>query len=367
MNTKKTFLTPGPTELLPEIKTFMNDALQSHICSINHRSSEFMELFKNTVSELKKLMNIPGSNHVFFLASATECMDRIIGNCAGERTFHFVNGAFAERFYKTAVELEKRAEKIEAPYGESFNFSDANIYNEPELIALTHNETSTGVALPLQEIYKIKEAHSDAIAAVDIVTSAPYVNIDYSKIDCAFFSVQKGFALPAGLGVLIINDSCLNKARALKEDNYNIGSYHNFLALYENAVKYQTTETPNVLDIYLLWRVCEYYNNYGIEKIRKETEEKASMLYDFLDNEGGKYGINAFVKNKDTRSQTVLVIQADDKQPEIKQKLAAEGLIAGSGYGKLKESQVRIANFPVHTIQNFKNIIEVLKTISPRS
>jgi phosphoserine aminotransferase len=356
-NTKKTFLTPGPTELLPEVKAFMQDALGSHICSINHRSGEFMELFKNTISELKKLMSIPESYHVFFLASATECMDRIIANCAGERTFHFVNGAFAERFYKTAVELEKRAEKIEAPYGESFNFSDINIYNEPELIAFTHNETSTGVTLPLEEIYKIKAAHSDSIIAVDIVTSAPYVNLDYNKIDCAFFSVQKGFALPAGLGVLILNDACLEKARILKEDNYNIGSYHNFLALYENAVKYQTTETPNVLDIYLLWRVCEYYNNYGIEKIRKETEEKAAMLYDFLDSSAA---LSAFVKDKNVRSRTVIVIRADDKQPELKQKLAEKGLIAGSGYGKFKESQIRIANFPVHTRENIGQVIKTL-------
>jgi len=357
---EKIYFTPGPTELYPEVKNYILHALNENVCSINHRSQEFMDIYKSTIDSLKYLLNIPGNYNIFFLSSATECMDRIIQNTVKERSFHFVNGAFAERFFKTSVELNKEAEKIEAPYGESFNFPDVNINNNPELICLTQNETSTGVAIATENIYNLKGSFPEALVAVDIVTSAPYINLDYSKIDCAFFSVQKGFGMPAGLGVLIANDRCLEKAKSLKSSNVSMGSYHNFISLYENSFKYQTTETPNVLGIYLLGKICEFLNKYGIEKIRKETDEKSSLLYDFFDNHNL---FKPFVKNKTARSKTIIEIEVGDKQNEVKKSLADNGIIVGSGYGKLKETHIRIANFPMHKINDVKRIIKIIEKL----
>lgn len=353
---KKIYFTPGPTELHPAVEKYILQAINENVCSINHRSSEFMEIFGNTVKALKELMNIPEENHVFFLSSATECMDRLIQNCVEKNSLHFVNGAFAERFYKTAVELNKNAEKIEAAYGEGFEFNDVSVENYPELICITQNETSTGVALDMNDIYKMKEKYPEAILSLDIVSSAPYVKSDFLKIDSAFFSVQKGFGLPAGLGVLIVNERCLSKARELKSKGLS-GSYHNFISLHENAVKHQTSETPNVLGIFLLGKICVELIKHGIEKIRKETDEKSGSLYELLDNHNK---LSAFVKDKKFRSNTVITINAGDEQKKIKKELSENGIIVGSGYGKLKETQIRIANFPMHKIGDVKRIIDVL-------
>ncbi|MEO6694553.1 MAG: aminotransferase class V-fold PLP-dependent enzyme, partial [Ignavibacteria bacterium] len=266
----------------------------------------------------------------------------------------------AERFYKTAIELNKKAEKIEVQYGQSFDFENIKITNSPELICITQNETSTGVAIDPDKIYKLKQKYIDSLIAVDIVTSAPYVNLDFNKIDCAFFSVQKGFGLPAGLGVLIVNEKCMDKAKLMKSKNLSIGSYHNFISLHENAVKYQTTETPNVLGIYLLGKVSEYLNKYGINNVRKDTEEKAKLLYDFFDDHKK---FKPFVKYKSDRSKTIVNIDVGDKQIEVKTKLAERGILVGSGYGKLKDSQIRIANFPMHKIHDVKKIIEICENI----
>jgi len=353
----KVFFTPGPTQLYPEVKTFINQALDDNILSLNHRSKEFIEIFSSTCDSLRRLLNIPSDFHIFFLSSATECMDRIIQNVVDKNSFHFVNGAFAERFYKTAIELNKNAVKAEVNYGEGFKFDEIKINNDPELIAFTQNETSTGVALNADDIYRIKEQFPDSIVAVDIVTSAPFVNLDYTKIDSAFFSVQKGFGMPAGLGVLIVNDKCIEKAKSLNERNISIGSYHNFLALHENALKFQNTETPNVLGIYLLGKVCDALIGKGIENIRKETEAKSKLIYDFLDEHKK---LKPFVKDKTIRSHTIINIEAGDKQAEIKKQLAGKGILVGSGYGKFKDTQIRIANFPMHTIDDVRRIIEVL-------
>lgn len=354
---KKIYFTPGPTELHPSTEKYMMQAIKENVCSINHRSSEFMTIFRNTVSSLKELMNIPEENHVFFLSSATECMDRMIQNCVEKNCLHFVNGAFAERYYKTAIELNKDAEKIEADYGEGFDFESVSVENKPELICITQNETSTGVALDMNDICGIKDKYPEAILSIDIVSSAPYVNPDFSKIDSVFFSVQKGFGLPAGLGVLIVNERCISKARELKSKGLS-GSYHNFISLHENAIKHQTSETPNVLGIFLLGKICGELIEYGIDKIRKDTDEKSGMLYDLLDKHKR---LSAFVCNKKFRSKTVITINAGDNQKELRKALADNGIIAGSGYGKFKDTQIRIANFPMHKITDIKRIVEILK------
>jgi phosphoserine aminotransferase len=357
---KKIFFTPGPTELYPDVSSYIQQALADNVCSINHRSSEFMDIYRMTADNLKILLNLPDSYHIFFLSSATECMDRIIQNCVEERSFHFVNGAFAERFYKTSVELKKSAQKAEVPYGRGFDCNRLEIKGNPELICATQNETSTGVAISPEHIYELKRKHPSSIIAVDIVTSSPYIDLNYNKIDCAFFSVQKGFGLPAGLGILMVNDNCLEKAKYLKSKDVSIGSYHNFISLDENAGKLQTTETPNVLGIYLLGKVCENLNGYGIEKIRKETDNKANLLYDYFDVHKA---FKPFVENKSDRSKTIIVIETGDKQTEIKRSLSELGIIVGSGYGKYKESQIRIANFPMHKSQDVKRIIESVTSL----
>ena len=353
----KVFFTPGPTELYPEVRSYIEKALDENICSINHRSREFMEIYRSVSLNLRQLMNIPGNYHIFFLSSATECMDRIIQNCVEKRSYHFVNGAFSERFYKTAVELNKDAVKYSVGYGSGFDFSEIKITNDPELICFTQNETSTGVAVDPLEIYKIRDLYPDSLIAVDIVTSSPFINLDYNRIDCAFFSVQKGFGLPAGLGVLIVNDKCLNKAEYLKSKNVSIGSYHNFISLLENEVKFQTTETPNVLGIYLLGKVSESLNKYGVDKMREETIIKSEILYDYFDKHSF---LKPLVQNKPDRSKTIIEIDTGDKQIEIKRKLADSGIIVGSGYGKLKDTHIRIANFPMHKLSDIKRIINIL-------
>lgn len=355
---EKIFFTPGPTELHPEVNKFINEALSNKICSINHRSSDFMNIYKSASDNLKKLLNIPESYSIFFLSSATECMDRIIQNTVESKSFHFVNGAFAERFYKTSIELNKHAEKADAEFGESFDFDNTNITNNPELICITQNETSTGVAVSPYDIIKIKEKFPDSLIAVDIVSSVPIVNLFYEKIDSAFFSVQKGFGLPAGLGVLIVNQKCLEKAGRLKSAKVSIGSYHNFISLHENAIKNQTSETPNVLGIYLLGKICESLLNIGLEKVRIETKEKSKLLYDFFDNHKS---FNPFVKNKSNRSDTIININTAGKNDIIRKKLSDNGLIVGSGYGKFKDSQIRIANFPMHRKSDVEKILKIIE------
>lgn len=351
---QKIFFTPGPTQLYPSVQKFLYEAINNNIYSISHRGKEFEQIFQNTTNNLKKLLNVPKDFHIFFLSSATEAMERIIENCVAEHSFHFVNGAFSKRFFETAVELKKSPQKFEVEIGDYFEFDKIEVPENTELICFTHNETSTGVAINIHYIHGIKRKNPDKLIAVDIVSSAPYVDVDYNLVDCTFFSVQKGFGLPAGLGVVVLNDDVIKKSQYLQDNGYNIGSYHSFLSLLKSAQKNQTPETPNVLGIYLLGKICDELNEIGIAKIRSDTKKKSDLIYNFF-NEHPKY--KPFVKNKNFQSKTVIAIDTLEDTQKIMQKLAENGIIVGSGYKELKDKQIRIANFPMHKIEDVERML----------
>jgi phosphoserine aminotransferase len=282
-------------------------------------------------------------------------MERIIENCAEKHSFHFVNGEFSKRFFATAQELKKYPQKIEINPIEEFDF-DKGMPADTELICFTQNETSTGACVSMERICKVKKENPEKLMAVDIVSSVPYVNVDYSLVDCAFFSVQKGFGMPSGLGVIVANEKTIEKSKSLAKKNLSIGSYHSFISLADSAKKSQTPETPNVLGIFLLGKIAEELNEKGISHIRKETEEKADAIYNFFDNHDS---YRPFVKNKNIRSKTVIAINADDSQKTIK-RLAEHNFIVGAGYKDYRDRQIRIANFPMHRLKDVENMLSLI-------
>lgn len=359
----KIYFTVGPTELLPEIGKYLDDAVDKKIFSLSHRSKEFTDINLHTEKELKKLLNIPDDFYVFYVSSATEAMERIIQNLVEKKNFHFINGYFAERFFNIAKQLKKKPYSYNVPFGKGFDFEKVKIPTDSELICFVQNETSTGVAMDMKDIYNIKKNNPDKIVVVDVVTSVPYLKIDFKKMDCAFFSVQKGFGMPPGLGVIIIKKECIAKTRYLKEKNINIGSYHNFITLAENAVKNQTAMTPNMPGIYLLGKVCQMLNKKGIDKIRKETEEKAKLIYDFFEGADLKNNlrIKPFVEDRKIRSNTTLVFDVKKGSGDIINKLSKKGFAVSKGYRDFKDSQIRIGNFPMHKTSDVKKMLEVFK------
>ena len=338
----------------------MHEALDENISSTSHRSSTFMDLFTATRKNLTELLGIPKQHKIYFLSSATECMERILQNCVDEYSFHFVNGAFSSLFYKTAVSLNKKAGLESVQLGESFDFSKFKLPKKTELVCFTHNETSSGVSLNLNNIKKQLPKNGDMLFSLDIVSSAPYVKVDFSLYDLVFFSVQKGFGLPPGLGVLIVSPKAFEKATYLYNKSKSIRSFHDFINLEKYAQLNQTPETPNVLLIYMFNEIIKDMNSYGIEKIRSETEFKSKLIYEFF--ESSDY-LSPFVNNVGGRSKTVCVANTKGDSNLVITKLKKQGFFIGSGYKEMKASQIRIANFPAHKIKDCKNLVGTLKKV----
>lgn len=353
------FLTPGPSQLYFTVEDHLRRALKDNICAISHRSSAFQQIIAHTVAQIRALMNIPQSHYIVFTASATEIWERSIQNLVGKSSYHLVNGSFSQKYHETAVLLQKEAVKHEVVLGQGFELADLQIPEHTELICLTQNETSTGVTMPLSDIYEIRKQHPDKLIAVDMVSSAPYPDIDFTQIDSAFFSVQKCFGLPAGLGVWIFNEKCVEKSMALEKSGQSIGTYHRIPTLVKNIENNETPETPNMLGIYLLGKVAEDMNTRGIKAIRNETNYKAVLTYGTIQQ---SENFKIFVEDEKFRSKTVIVADVlKESAAYYIKKFKEDNITVGSGYGKGKETQIRIANFPTHSKETFELLADLMK------
>ena len=358
---KPIFFTPGPAPLYPGVERFIHHALRDSIPSISHRSKKYVSIHEETVENLRLLFGLPEDYYIFFHASATEIWERLIQNCVTKKSFHFVNGSFSERFYKTSLSLNREAIKFEKAWGKGFLDFKEEIPEEVEMINFTQNETSTGVRTPEPFIHLFKDQYPDALITVDMVSSAPIPRMDWKMIDAAYFSVQKCFGLPAGLGVLLLNEKCMEKARKRKAEGHSIGSYHSFTSQFDKYKVNQTVETPNVLGIYLLGKVLRSMLEKGLETIRLETTRKASKLYDYLDT---RSTWSAFVADPELRSPTVVVANIPEGSDDLLQGLENNGFILGNGYGKMKGKQVRIANFPGVSLGQIEQLLIEMNKLS---
>jgi len=354
----KTYFTPGPSGLYYTVEQHAKKALRSGIASISHRGAEFKDIYKQVDSNLRELLGLPDNYTILFTNSATEVWDLSTESLVREKSLHIVNGAFSEKFYKVVNNSEKEALLASSEWG-SFPHIDYSLVKQADHIAITHNETSTGVSTPLETIYKIREGNPEAIISVDAVSSLPNLDIDYSKIDSLYVSVQKCFGLPAGLGIWLVNDRCIAKAEEVLKSKKELKSYHNLPSLAKQAANYQTVSTPNVLNIYLLAQVTSDMLNRGIQMIRSEIKYKSAIFYKMAESHSK---INLFVKDKTLRSDTIIVLSTDDNTPSLIKFLADKKLIVGTGYGKMKDTQIRVANFPTHSKEQFEMLTDLLET-----
>jgi phosphoserine aminotransferase len=356
--TKAADFAPGPSQLFFTIEDHTRKAFREGFPSISHRSKEFQHAYQRTVANLRQLMAVPDHFHIAFTTSASEVWERSIQSLVIENCLHLVNGAFSKKFFETALQQKKKATKIEVPPGKGFE--PIVTTNDPELIALTHNETSTGVAMPLTYMANVRAQFPNALIIVDAVSSVPYPAFNFDHIDSVFFSVQKGFGMPAGLGVWIYNNRCVEKAKEVQTAGVNAGSYHSLLSLHEFTLKSQTPATPNMLAIYTLGYVAEDFLNRGIHIIRKETEYKSVLLYQTLQHHSL---LKPFVEDGAWRSPTVIIAHCGEHTETVRKRLEAQGLYPGDGYGELKKTQLRFANFPAHSKEQYELLVDALRDV----
>ncbi|MEN8250850.1 MAG: aminotransferase class V-fold PLP-dependent enzyme [Bacteroidota bacterium] len=353
----KIYFTPGPSALYFSVEQHIKYAIKHGITSISHRSKKFEAIFKEAEERSRSLLNLPDNYKLVFTSSATEIWEKMTDSLIEEKSLHMVNGAFSKKFYSVARNLGKDARQIEAEWGKLPDYKTVTD-NHYEVIGVTHNETSTGVVTPLENIYQLKENNPESLVVIDAVSSLPIVNIDFAKVDSVYASVQKAFGLPAGLGAWFINDKTEAKARLMKEKGLLRDTYHNILSFIDQAENYQTPSTPNVLGIFLFSQVIQDMLNKGMKQIRNDSVYKSAIMYNMLDQHDV---LRPFVKEQVLRSETIIVVDSGDRTNDLIKYLSNHKMIVGGGYGKMKGKQIRIANFPTHSREQFEMLTDLIE------
>jgi phosphoserine aminotransferase len=329
---------PGPSRVHDEIPKYVKDAARFGIMSINHRSEEFMAISKRTITLLKQKLAIPKDYTIFFTSSATECWEIIAQSWVTDKSYHLYNGAFGQKWFEYTGKIKPGA--IALPFNREVALDPDNLMFEGSnsVICITQNETSNGTQVTNKIIAAIKKNNSTHLLAVDATSSMGGIKLDFKSADVWLASVQKCFGLPAGMGLMICSPHAIARAKEINNTHY----YNSVVFMNAMMEKWQTPYTPNVLSIYLLMRVLE--KSKPIQEVHKLTVDRFQDWNSFLQK---TKHLKPLIKNTAVHSYTVLPIEGEPAFiSKIKKNAKKKGFLLGEGYGDLKPTTFRIANFP---------------------
>jgi phosphoserine aminotransferase len=335
----------------PAVRGYLQDAFDEGWLSAPHRSEKVTNLVRQTVSDLKTKLNIPQDYTVLFTGSATECWEILAQSLTPRRSFHLYNGDFGHKWLKYAQALRPDSTGVVFDLDEVPNLATLpQPLDSYDLVAITQNETSTATQLREGFILNLFNRLGNALLAVDATSSMAGVNLKFIKADIWFASVQKCFGLPAGLGVLVLSPRAVAQAKAVNDRAH----YNALPAMLSQMLNHQTNYTPNVLGIYLLGRVLA--EREPIKQVHQHLVDRAEKLYTFFEQ---ATPLTPLIQNPETRSTTVIGLRGEAALiDEIKAKAKDAGLHLGSGYGTLKNTSIRIANFPAVPDAAFEALVQ---------
>lgn len=345
---------PGPSRIHDDIPRYVKEAAKKGILSINHRSDEFMHISEKTIGLLKKKLNIPDDYTLFFTSSATECWEIIAQSLVARRSYHLYNGSFGQKWYDYTKRICSGVRQYPFEREELVNPKKYRFGAEGGVICITQNETSNGTQVSNETIRLVSENNPNHLVAVDATSSMAGIALDFAAADIWFASVQKCFGLPAGLAVMVCSPRAMEQVEKIGERDH----YNSLTFMAEMMEKWQTPFTPNVLGIYLLMRVME--DSKSIEAVEKKLVKRYNGWVDFF---GNSSNLTHLVKNTAAHSFTVIPVAAPaEVVTTIKKEAKKKGLLLGEGYGELKASTFRIANFPAIKKEEIEKLQRFLKS-----
>jgi phosphoserine aminotransferase len=343
---------PGPSKVYDAVPQYLQDAFAQGILSANHRSAVFMNLYRQTEQLFREKLQVPADFTLLFTSSATESWEIISQSLVEQSSYHLYSGSFGKKWLEYAQYILPATQGQKLGANESIPVDQLQIGPEVDLIAVTQNETANASQVPMSVLKALAARYPEKMIAVDTTSSMGGIALDFSLADVWYASVQKCFGLPAGLGILLLSGKAKEKVARKGER----GRYNSLSFMLENAASYQTHYTPNVLGIYLLFRVLQDLD--PIAQVDARLRKRMEILEQTISQSAA---FQLLVDNPATRSTTVAAISGEEQAiVAIKKAAETEGMQLGGGYGPLKASSFRIANFPAITDVEFIRLVDFL-------
>ena len=331
----------GPSKVRPEQLDALAD--WARYLGTSHRQSPARAVVSRVRSGVSELFSLPGGYEVILGNGGTTAFwDIAAFGLARERAQHLAFGEFSSKFAKVTAAAPWLAEPtvIESAAGtHPVPHAEAGV----DAYALTHNETSTGVAMPVS---RVAGADPGALVLVDATSGAGGLPVSVSEADVYYFAPQKCFAADGGLWIALMSPAALERAAAIATSGRYIPEFFSLPTAIGNSRKDQTYNTPALATLLLMAEQVEWMlGNGGLAWATARTADSSSRLYTWADK--APYA-TPFVADPAQRSLVVGTIDFTDAvdAAAVAATLRANGIVDTEPYRKLGRNQLRIGMFP---------------------
>jgi phosphoserine aminotransferase len=331
----------GPSKVRPEQLAAL--AAAGDVMGTSHRQKPVKSLVGRIRAGLAELFSLPaGYEVVLGNGGSTAFWDAAAFGLVRERALHLAYGEFSAKFADStrgapflADPVVIKAEPGSAPVPQSDPSCD--------VLAWAHNETSTGVSVP---IVRPEGTTDGQLVVIDATSGAGGLPVDIRQADAYYFAPQKGFASDGGLFTAILSPAALERVAELAASDRWIPPFLSLATAVDNSAKDQTYNTPAVATLILMAEQIDWMNGLGgLDACVARTADSSGRLYTWAEK---STFATPFVTDPAHRSQVVGTIDFTDAvdAAAVAKTLRANGIVDTEPYRKLGRNQLRIGMFP---------------------
>jgi phosphoserine aminotransferase len=330
----------GPSKIRPDQLTAVTAAAQVYL-GTSHRQAPVRSLVRRVRDGLSELFTLPDGYQVVLGNGGTTAFWEVAAfGLIHEKSQHLSFGEFSGKFAKVAAAAPWLATPtvIASPPG-SHPLPRAE--DGVDAYALTHNETSTGVAMPIQRV-----TGADSLTLVDATSGAGGLVVEPSQFDVYYFAPQKCFASDGGLWLALLSPAAIDRAGRIAASGRYVPEFLSLRVAIENSAKDQTYNTPALVTLVMLVDQIDWMLAHGgLAWTTARTADSAGRLYTWAE----KTSYTApFVADPAMRSHVVGTIDFDQgvDAAAVAATLRANGIVDTEPYRSLGRNQLRIGMFP---------------------
>jgi len=331
----------GPSKVRPEQLAALANA--GDVMGTSHRQKPVKAVVGRVRAGLAELFSLPaGYQVVLGNGGSTAFWDAAAFGLVRERALHLAYGEFSAKFAEStrgapflADPVVVRAEPGSAPEPRADPTCD--------VLAWAHNETSTGVVVP---VVRPAATTDGQLVVIDATSGAGGLPVDMTCADTYYFAPQKGFAADGGLWAAVMSPAALERVAELAASDRWIPPFLSLATAVDNSLKDQTYNTPAVATLVLMAEQVEWMLGLGgLDACVARTADSSGRLYAWAD--ASEYA-TPFVADPAHRSQVVGTIDftAAVDAAAVARVLRANGIVDTEPYRKLGRNQLRIGMFP---------------------
>ena len=345
----------GPSKVRPEALAGLVDE-GAAVMGTSHRQQPVKALVGEIRAGLRDLFAAPDGYEVALgNGGATAFWDAAAFGLIEHRAAHLVYGEFSRKFAQVSEGAPFLADPviIESDAGDAPDpaaleppaSADTPAGAVPDAVAWAHNETSTGVMVPVRRPPG-GGAGGRPLVLIDATSGAGGLPVDLAQADAYYFAAQKCFAADGGLWIALLSPAAQERIAALAGTERWIPAFLSLSTALENSLKDQTYNTPAVATLFLLAEQIRWMlDQGGLDGCVRRTSESSQSLYGWAQSTSYT---TPFVSNPAKRSLVVGTIDFDDTvdAAAVASTLRSNGIVDVEPYRKLGRNQLRVGMFP---------------------